>query len=98
MVCGCFFERSIHAFTTLRIKILYLSTIFVSTTLHSRLAKHWSINGALTRDAGDCDRPNFLNLSMLRPDMLPHPTTCLISSTVGIFITHSFVFLRMSNV
>ncbi len=36
-------------------------------------------------------RPKVLNLSSLRPDVLPQPTTCAASSTVGMLITHSLV-------
>ena len=34
----------------------------------------------------------------LRPEELPHPTTCAASSTVGMLMTHSFVAFSMPNV
>ena len=45
------------------------------------------------RDGATGVRRNTLNLSILRPDLLPHPTTCFASRIVGILMAHSFVAL-----
>jgi hypothetical protein len=43
-------------------------------------------------------QPEDLELVDLSSGCVPQPTTFSASSTVGMLITHSFVFLRMSNV
>jgi len=93
-----FLEVVIQALRTSKINRQYFETIFVSTTLHSRLAKHSPIIGALTNDGGSAVRRNCLILSTLAPVVFPTPTTVQASSTSGILITHSFVFFMMSKV
>src|SRR5664280_728460 len=68
MVFGRCCLGSVQAFTTSRTKRLYLSTKLVSTTLHSKLAKHSAMRGGATDSAGRGVSPNFLNLSTARPD------------------------------
>src|SRR5574340_1500645 len=78
-------------------KKLYLFTSRVSTTLHSKLAKHSSISGGATQEAGFGVRPKCSNLSTSRPLVLPQPTTCLASSTEGMLMTHSRVDFKAAN-
>jgi hypothetical protein len=62
-VLGFFGVGSFQAAGTSRIKILYLLTMVVSTTLHSRLARHSATRGGLTLLAGTGVRPKASNLS-----------------------------------
>lgn len=66
MVCGAVTAGSIHALTTSGAKKLYWLTSRVSATLHSRLAKHSSINSALTREAATGVRSKCQNLPHIR--------------------------------
>ncbi len=47
----------------------------MSTSLASKLAKHSLISGAPTTSASTAVRPNFSNLSMPAPGVLPMPMT-----------------------
>src|ERR1035438_7613399 len=91
MVFGFFCSGSDQALRTSRTKRLNLFTTWVSTTRHSRLAKHSTTRGGATRSAGVGVRPNLLNLSTSRPEQLPMATTLGASSSAGRAITHSFV-------
>ena len=75
----------------------YRSTMRVSTTRHSRLAKYSSISGAPTDAAGLALRPNFLNLSIFAPLVLPHLTTLSAMLTEGMLRVHSRDAVRRSN-
>src|SRR5271157_2967554 len=91
MVLGFFCVGSIQALRTSRTKRLNWLTRRVSITLHSRLAKHSATRGGATHPAGAFVRPNLSNLSTLRPEQLPIPTTMGASSSLGTAITHSLV-------
>src|ERR1035441_4717087 len=91
MVFGFFCAGSDQALRTSRTKRLYLLTRWVSTTRHSRFAKHSATRGGATRLAGTGVSPNLLNLSTSRPEQLPMATTLDASSSAGSAITHSFV-------
>src|ERR1017187_478578 len=88
---GLFCAGSVQALTTSSTKRLNLLTRLVSTTLHSKLAKHSATSGGTTRSAGAGVRRNLLNLSTSRAEQLPIPTTFGASSTAGIEITHSLI-------
>ena len=81
IVFGAFWLGSFHALTTSRTKRQYLFTSRVSTTRHSRFAKHSAISGAFTSRAGTGVRSNASNLSMSRPELLPTCTTFSANST-----------------
>src|SRR5208283_944071 len=91
MVFGNFRVGSVQALRTSRIKRLYRLTRRVSTTLHSRLAKHSATRGGATRSAGVGVKPILWNFSTSRPEQLPTATTLGASSSAGTAITHSFV-------
>src|SRR5208282_1628504 len=91
MVLGCFCAGSVQALSTSRTKRLYVFTRLVSTTLHSRLAKHSAIRGGATRSAGIGVRAKRSNFSTSRPEQLPTFTTLDASLSAGTAITHSFV-------
>src|SRR5271157_3656364 len=55
------------------------------------------MSGDCTQAAADGVRPNFLNLSIFRPDVFPQATTFLANSTVGMLMTQSLVFFSMSK-
>src|SRR3989304_10019214 len=91
MCVGRFCAGSIQAFTTARMKMLYLGTRRGSRTLHSRLAKHSATSGGATSLAGTGVRPKAENLSMSRPEEFPTFTTFAASFLAGTAITHSRV-------
>ena len=82
---------SIQACTTSSTNRQYLLTRVVSTTLHSRLAKHSATSGAATVFAASGVRPKDWNLSTSRPDALPTFTAVAASFTDGTAMTHSLV-------
>src|ERR1039458_8266062 len=88
MVFGCFCAGSVQALTTSRTNRLNLLTRRVSTTLHSRLAKHSATRGGPTRAAFFGVRRNLSQLSRSCPEQLQIPTTLGASSTAGMAITH----------
>src|SRR5664280_2138106 len=91
MVLGFFCVGSDQALSTSRTNRLNLVTRRVSTTRHSRFAKHSAIRGGDTRLAGTGVRPIALNFSTSRPEQLPIATTLGASFRAGMAITHSFV-------
>src|ERR1019366_8185076 len=91
MVFGFFCDGSVQALSSSNTNRLNLFTRRVSTTLHSRLAKHSASKAGATRSAGNGVKPNILNLSTSRPEQFPIPTTLGASSRAGTAITHSFV-------
>ena len=61
------------------------------------LAKHYLIKGALTTLAGTAVSLNLASLSVSAPEHVPIPTTWSSRSTVGMAITHSFVFRKAAK-
>jgi len=71
--------------------------LMMSMTLHSMLARHSLIRGALTILPEAGVSLNRANLSVSMPEHVPIPTTVSSMSTVGIAITHSLVLRSAAN-
>src|SRR5664279_625499 len=69
-----------------------LCFLTMSMTLHSMLARHSLIKGALTTLPRTGVSVNLANLSVSLPEHVPIPTTLSSMSTVGMAMTHSLVF------